>query len=190
MRKLIVFNHLSLDGYFVDGSGDMSWARAHDSDAEWNAFVAQNASGGGVLVFGRITYQMMASFWPTPLADQHVPVVAKQMNALKKIVFSRTLDKADWVNTTLIKDDLFAAVCKLKGEPGDTMVILGSGTIVSQLAQENLIDEYQIALNPVILGKGRTLIEGVTDKLHLKLTKSRTFQNGNVFLTYEPAPAK
>ena len=100
MRKLVVFNHVSLDGYFVDANGDMSWAKADHQDAEWNAFVAENASGGGVLVFGRITYELMIQYWPTPLAAQHNPAVAERMNNLPKVVFSRTLDTASWNNTT------------------------------------------------------------------------------------------
>lgn len=185
MRKLIVFNMVSLDGFFVDGKGDMSWAHKHD--AEWNEFVNQNASGSGVLVFGRITYELMASYWPTPMALQNSPVVAKGMNQMPKIVFSRTLEKVSWSNTKLVKGELAAEVRKLKNEPGPDMVILGSGSIVSQLAQQNLIDEYQIALSPIVLGKGRTMFESVKDKLALTLTKSRAFGNGTVFVCYQPA---
>jgi dihydrofolate reductase len=184
MRKLVVFNMVSLDGFFVDRKGDMSWA--HKNDAEWNAFVNENASGNGVLVFGRITYELMAGYWPTPMALQNSPVVAKGMNDMPKIVFSRTLDNASWSNTKLVKGDLAAEMRKLKKEPGPDMVILGSGSIVSQLAQQNLIDEYQIALSPIVLGKGRTMFEGVKEKLNLKLTKSRTFSNGTVFACYQP----
>jgi dihydrofolate reductase len=184
MRKLVVFNMVSLDGFFVDGQGDMSWA--HKNDAEWNAFVNENASGNGVLVFGRITYELMASYWPTPMALKNSPVVAKGMNDMPKIVFSRTLDNASWSNTKLVKGDLAAEMRKLKKEPGPNMVILGSGSIVSQLAQQNLIDEYQIALSPIVLGTGRTMFEGVKEKLNLKLTKSRTFGNGTVFACYQP----
>jgi dihydrofolate reductase len=184
MRKLIVFNMVSLDGFFVDGKGDMSWA--HKQDAEWNAFTSGNASGSGVLVFGRITYELMASYWPTPMALQNSPVVAKGMNEMPKIVFSRTLDKASWSNTKLIKGDLTTEVRNLKKESGPDMVILGSGSIVSQLAQQNLIDEYQLALIPIVLGKGRTLFEGVKEKLNLKLASSRTFGNGTVFARYQP----
>jgi dihydrofolate reductase len=185
MRKLVVFNMVSLDGFFVDGKGDMSWAHKHD--AEWNAFVNENASGSGVLVFGRITYELMASYWPTPMALQNSPVVAKGINDMPKIVFSRTLDKVSWSNTKLVKGELAAEVRKLKNEPGPDMVILGSGSIVSQLAQQNLIDEYQIALSPIVLGKGRTMFESVKDKLNLQLTKSRAFGNGTVFVCYQPA---
>jgi len=185
MRKLIVFNMVSLDGFFVDSKGDMSWA--HKNDAEWNAFVGENASGSGVLVFGRKTYELMASYWPTPIALQNSPVVAKGMNEMPKIVFSRTLDKASWNNTKLYKGDLATEVRKLKDESGPDMVILGSGSIVSQLAEQNLIDEYQLALSPIVLGKGRTLFETVKEKLNLKLAKSRTFGNGTVFVCYQPA---
>ncbi len=185
MRKLVVFNMVSLDGFFVDSKGDMSWA--HKNDAEWNAFVNENASGSDVLVFGRITYELMASYWPTPMALQNSPVVAKGMNDMPKIVFSRTLDKVSWNNTGLIKGDLAAEIRRLKQEPGPNMVILGSGSIVSQLAQQNLIDEYQIALSPIVLGKGRTMFEGVKEKMNLKLTKSRTFGNGTAFVCYQPA---
>jgi dihydrofolate reductase len=185
MRKLIVFNQASLDGYFVDATGDMSWA--HKDDPEWNAFASENASGGGGLLFGRVTYEMMASFWPTPPAMQMMPAVAKGMNESPKIVFSRTLEKASWNNTRLINGDIAVAVRKLKKETGPGIAILGSGSIVAQLAQAGLIDEYQIVMNPIVLGGGRTMFEGVEDKLHLKLTRSRTFKNGNVLLCYEPA---
>lgn len=186
MRKLIVFNHVSLDGYFVDANGDMSWAKADHQDAEWDAFVADNAKGGGVLVFGRITYEMMASFWPTPFAIESMPVVAAGMNSMPKVVFSRTLDQASWTNTKLVKSDMAAEIRKMKYESGDGMAILGSGSIVSQLTQEGLIDEYQVVVNPIVLGKGRTMFDGVKEKLSLKLTKTRAFGNGNVYLCYEP----
>jgi dihydrofolate reductase len=185
MRSLIVFNHVSLDGYFVDKKGDMRWA--HKQDPEWNEFVAGNARGGGVLLFGRVTYEMMASYWPTPMAAQNSPAVAEHMNNLQKVVFSRTLDKASWKNTKLVKGDLATEVRKMKQESGEGLVIMGSGTIVSQLAQEGLIDEFQIVVCPIVIGSGRTLFEGVTEKLNLKLTKSRTFDNGNVYTCYEPA---
>jgi len=174
---------VSLDGYFVDAGGDMSWA--HKDDPEWNAFASENASGGGELVFGRITYEMMASFWPTPQAMQMMPAVAEGMNKSPKIVFSRTLDQAPWNNTRLIKGDIAAQMRKLKEETGPGLAILGSGSIVSQLAQAGLIDEYQFVTNPIVLGGGRTMFEGVKEKLRLRLIDSRTFKNGNMLLRYE-----
>jgi dihydrofolate reductase len=184
MPRLVVFNQVSLDGYFTDQNGDMSWA--HKDDAEWNAFAADNAKGGGVLVFGRITYELMASFWPTPIAMENFPAVAEGMNSLPKVVFSRTLDKASWKNTKLVKSGMAAEIRKMKKEPGKDMTILGSGSVVSQLAQAGLIDEFQVVMNPIVLGKGRTMFEGVKQKLTLKQTKTRTFGNGNVLLCYEP----
>jgi dihydrofolate reductase len=188
MRKLLVFNHVSLDGYFADRNGDMSWAKADHQDPEWDAFVAGNASGGGALVFGRITYQMMAGFWPTPLAMEMMPVVARAMNRMPKIVFSRTLDTASWSNTTVVTGDIIAAVRRLKSESGPGMTILGSGSIVAQLAPAGVIDEYQVVVNPLALGKGRTMFDGLTDTLALKLSRTHAFDNGNVLLCYEPRP--
>ena len=186
MRKLVVFNHVTLDGYFVDMNGGMSWAYSGNDDAEWNAFVADNASGGGQLLFGRITYELMASYWPTQAAIQNNPIVAEGMNSMPKVVFSRTLDKVSWSNTKLVKGDIASEIRKMKKEPGKGMAILGSGSIVSQLAPEGLIDEYQVVVNPVVLGQGRTMFDGIKEKLNLRLTKMRTFGNGKVFLCYEP----
>src|SRR5205823_12419500 len=116
MRRLVVFNSVTLDGYFAGRNGDLSWA--HKDDPEWNAFVAGNARGGGPLLFGRVTYDMMVSFWPTPAAAKSFPEVAKGMNSAQKIVFSRTLDKVSWNNTKLVKGDLAAEVRKLKKGSG------------------------------------------------------------------------
>jgi len=185
MPRLMVFNQVSLDGYFTDRNGDMSWA--HKDDPEWTACASENAKGGGTLLFGRKTYEMMANFWPTKAAFEQMPAVAKGMNDMQKVVFSRTLDKATWKNTKLVKGDLVTEVGKMKKAPGADMVILGSGTIVSQLTQAGLIDEYQLVVDPVVLGEGRTLFEGVKDKLNLKRTNARTFGNGNVVLTYQRA---
>jgi dihydrofolate reductase len=184
MPKLVVYNAVSLDGYFTDANGDMSWA--HKRDPQWQAFVSENASGGGQLLFGRITYDLMASFWPTPLAAQSNPIVVERMNSMRKFVFSTTLDKVSWNNTTLLKGDLTTEVRKLKQEPGPNMVIMGSGSVVAQLADAGLIDEYQIVLNPLVVGNGRTLFEGVKNKLPMKLARSRAFDNGNVVLFYQP----
>jgi dihydrofolate reductase len=186
MRKLSAFIQVSLDGFYADASGDMSWAHKGPDDVEWNAFVSANASGGGELVFGRVTYEMMASFWPTPQALQIMPVVAERMNNLPKVVFSKTLAEATWNNTRLLKSDLAAEVKKLKAEPGPDMAILGSGSIVSQLAAAGLLDELQLVINPLALGSGRSLFSSLTQRLDLKLTRSRTFNNGNVMLCYAP----
>ena len=184
MRKLLVFNSVTLDGYFTDQNGDMSWAHKQD-DPEWNAFTAENAESGGELLFGRVTYELMASFWPTPAAAQMLPEIAENMNKAPKVVFSRKMDKASWNNTRVIKGDLAEEIRKLKEAPGDGLVLMGSGTVISQIALKGVIDEYQMVVNPLALGKGRTMFDGIEDKLNLTLTSTRAFQNGNVLLTYK-----
>lgn len=185
MRRLTVFEHVSLDGYFVDGQGDMRWAYRPEPDPEWDAYVAGNASGNATLVFGRVTYAMMASYWPTPIAMQQQPKVAQRMNALDKLVFSRSLENADWQNTRLVKGDGVAEMRKLKQGRGERMVILGSGSLVAQFAAAGLIDDYQLVVNPRAIGTGRTLFDGLRQHLGLKLIKTRAFNNGNVVLNYE-----
>ena len=185
MQRLISFTQVTLDGYFTGRNGDLGWAYEGQQDAEWNGFVAGNASGGGQLLFGRITYELMASYWPTPAALERDPAVAEGMSKLPKVVFSRTLNKVSWDNTRLVKGDLATEVRRMKQEPGEGMVILGRGSIVSQLTQAGLIDEYQIVVKPVALGEGRTMFDGLKQKLALKLTKTRAFTNGNVLLCYE-----
>jgi dihydrofolate reductase len=184
MRRLVAFENVTLDGYFAATDGDIGWAHGVP-DPEFDAFVADNASGGGQLLLGRKTYELMAGYWPTPSASQQAPMVAERMNQLPKVVFSRTMDTVSWSNTKLVKGDLPAAIRRMKNESGPGMAILGSGSLVSQLAQEGLIDEYQLVVNPVVLGKGRALFDGIMARLGLKLTGSRVFRNGKVFLCYE-----
>ncbi len=186
MRKISVFNSVSLDGFFTDANSAMDFAHNTRPDAEWDAFVSGNASGGGILLFGRITYEMMAGYWPTPLAAQQMPVVAERMNNMPKIVFSRTMEKALWHNTKLVNGDIIRETQRMKDEPGEDMTILGSGSIVSQFTSHGLIDEFQIVVVPVVLGKGRSLFEGITGQVNLQLIHSQPFMNGNVVLTYIP----
>jgi dihydrofolate reductase len=182
MRKLSVFNLMTLDGYIAGQGGDISW---HNVDEEFQELAKQASNSGNTLLFGRVTYELMASFWPTPEAIRNDPVVAAGMNKSEKIVFSRTLDKADWNNTRLVKDDMLGEIQKLKQQSGKGLTVLGSGSIVSQLAQHGLIDEYQILINPVVIGKGKTMFSGIKHKLSLKLTQTRTFGNGNILLSYQ-----
>lgn len=185
VRKLMVFNQVSLDGYFADIQSDVGWA--HSRDAEWNDFASDNARGGGTLVFGRVTYQMMERFWQTPEGQAANPEVAHQMTALPKVVFSKTLLAPTWANTRAIRGDITTEMQKLKRESGPDMVIMGSGTIVAQLTDARLIDSYQIVLIPVVLGAGRTMFDGISQRLSLALKGTRSFKNGNVVLDYEPA---
>jgi dihydrofolate reductase len=187
MRKLSIFESVTLNGYFSGPDGDMSWAHASSEDPEFQQFVRGNASVAGMLLFGRVTYQMMASYWPTPAAAQAEPVVAKGMNEAEKVVFSRTLEKVDWSKTTLVRGDVPDAVRTLKKQSGKDLVVLGSGTVVTPLVDAGLVDEYQLVVKPVVLGKGRTLFEGVKKHVALELTSSRSFGNGSVVLNYVPA---
>jgi dihydrofolate reductase len=149
--------------------------------------MAENARTDAALVFGRVTFDQMASFWPTPAGHAANPVVAERMTRVPKIVFSRTPREPSWANTTVLGGDVAAEVRRLKAAPGPDLVILGSGSIVAQLAEAGLVDEYQIVVNPVVLGRGRTLFEGVTHRVPLTLKRSRSFSNGNVVSWYEPA---
>jgi dihydrofolate reductase len=184
MPRLNMFNSVSLDGYFTDSSNDMSWAHAGGDDAEFQKFVAGNAKGESALMFGRVTYEMMAGFWPTPMAAQSMPEVAAGMNRARKYVFSRNLKKADWINTTVLNGDPVREIAKLKHADGPGLTILGSGSIVKQLVAAGLIDDYQLMVCPVILGSGRTLFGGIPGRPALKLANSRAFRNGKVFLHY------
>ncbi|MBI2496996.1 MAG: dihydrofolate reductase, partial [Opitutae bacterium] len=174
MRKLIMFNNVSLDGCFTDARGDMSWAHKDPQDKEWNDFTAANAGGRGTLVFGRVTYELMAGFWPTPMAKQMMPEVAAGMNRMPKVVFSRTLRQVTWENTRLMKGDLVTEMRKLKKSSDRDLVILGSGSLVAQLAPAGLIDEFRIVVAPLALGRGRTLFDGIKQRLPLKLAGTRT----------------
>jgi len=184
MPRLNMFNNVSLDGYFTDSNNGMSWAHAGADDPEVRDFTAGNAKGAGALVFGRVTYQMMAGFWPTPMAAQMMPEVAAGMNRAQKYVFSRSLQKTDWANTTVLNGDPAQEIARLKRENGPGLTVLGSGSIVKQLTAAGLIDDYQLMICPVILGGGRTLFEGNTGRPVLKLANSRVFKNGRVFLHY------
>lgn len=183
MRKVFVFNLVSLDGYFEGPNRDISW---HNVDAEFNEYAVDMLNSVDTLLFGRVTYELMASYWPTPDVMKDDPIVAERMNNLSKIVFSRTLDKAEWKNTRLVKDNIEEEIRNMQKQPGKDMAILGSGSIVSQFAQHGLIDEYRIMVNPVVLGGGNPLFKDIKDRLHLKLLKTKTFRNGNVLLYYEP----
>jgi dihydrofolate reductase len=186
MPNLHVFENVTLDGYFTGEDGDLSWAHARGGDdPDWNEFIAGNASGGGTLLLGRKTYEMMKVYWPTAEAKRDAPEVAEGMNRMKKVVVSRTLEDPEWSNTEILAGDLAEEVRKLKESADGDITILGSGSIVAQLAAEGLIDDYQVIVNPVVIGKGRSLFEGVEEPPNLKLKQTRAFKNGNVLLSYE-----
>ncbi|HZL20383.1 MAG TPA: dihydrofolate reductase family protein [Polyangia bacterium] len=180
MRKLRVFESISVDGYFTDAHGDMAWAHAGREDPEFGAWVGENASSGGELLFGRKTYQMMEAFWPTPLAAQQMPAVANGMNAARKYVASRTLQPT-WTNAQLLPGELIGAVRQLKAAGGPDLTVLGSGQVAAQLGAAGLVDGYQFVIIPVALGAGRTVF---TAGRQLRLVAQRAFRCGNVVVTY------
>ena len=184
MRKVIFFMLTSLDGYFEGPNRDINW---HNVDEEFNEFAVQQTGEFGALLFGRVTYELMEGYWPTESAKTDDPVVAGLMNSLPKIVFSKTLEKAEWNNTKLVKDNFAEEISKLKGQPGKDIAIFGSSDLTVSLTQLGLVDEFRIMVNPVVLGDGKPLFKGIKNKLDLKLTETRTFGNGNVLLYYEPA---
>ena len=180
MQKLRVFESISIDGYFADRDDGMSWAHAAPQDPEFNTWVSNNASGGGALLFGRKTYEQMASFWPTPEAARQMPAVAKGMNAAVKYVASRTI-KPTWTNTQLLHGELVNAVRELKNQPGAGITVLGSGSVAAQLGDAGLVDHYMFVIVPIALGGGRTVF---TKQASLALVEQRAFANGNVVVTY------
>ncbi len=183
MRRIITSNLVSLDGYLAGPGGDLSWHTVND---EFFGYAEDMLNSAGVLLFGRITYDLMASYWPTETVRKNDPVVAGKMNGLPKIVFSKTLEKAEWENTTLFNGDVEKNIRQLKEQPGKDIVILGSGTVVSALTQADLIDEYRFIINPVILGSGVYQFTGNVGRKKMELTDVKQFSTGVVILCYKP----
>jgi len=183
MRKVILFNMITLDGFFSGPNGEIDW---HNVDQEFNEFAIEQLSTAGGLIFGRVTYEVMASYWPTPLAIEDDPVVAGKMNSIPKFVFSRSLRSADWENTRLIHRDAAGEILNLKQQPGGDLFIFGSANLAASLTRQGLIDEYRLMLNPVVLGDGRPLFDELDERLSLRLIKTKVFASGNVLLTYQP----
>lgn len=184
MRKVTTFTFITVNGYFKGPKEDISW---HQHGGEESEYSAESLKSGNILLFGRVTYEMMASFWPSPVAKESFPIVAEGMNQAEKIVFSRTLKKASWKNTMLVKNNIVEEIKKMKQMPGKDMTLLGSGSILTQFAEQDLVDEYQFMLDPVALGAGTPLFKGIKHNLDLKLTGTRTLRSGTILLTYQPA---
>ena len=186
MRNIIVSNMVSLDGFYADPKDEIDWHVVSDE-----FFQDANALLDSVdtLLFGRITYQGMLSFWTSQDAITNDAIIASKMNERSKVVFSRTLNKVEWGkwdNAVLAKGDIGDAVRKLKQQPGKDMVIFGSGTIVAALAGLGLIDDYRIFVCPVALGSGKSMFDGLDHRVSLKLVKTKTYQSGVVCLFYQP----
>ena len=185
MGKLSVYNFVSVNGFFKGPNEDVSWAHQNVSKEE-NDFAEENAQSGAILLFGRKTYEMMVSYWPTPEAKKNALGIAEGMNKAEKIVFSKTLKKAEWDNTRIVMDNIEEEVKKLKTRQGKDITILGSGSIVNQLAEKGLIDEFQIMVHPVSISNGTPFLNGIGKKIELELTKTRAFKSGIVLHCYQP----
>jgi dihydrofolate reductase len=180
MRRVIVSNVVSLDGFFEGPNKEMDWIIL---DEEFFAYAKDMLRSAGTLLFGRTTYQHMAGYWPFAPKDE----IADYMNNLAKVVFSGTLEKAEWNNSRLVKTDAAEEVLRLKQQSGKDIVILGSATLASFLLQQGLIDEYRVILNPVLIGAGNPLFKGIKQTLRLKLQQTKLFASGVVVLYYQKA---
>jgi dihydrofolate reductase len=185
MRKVIMLNRVSLDGFFAGPNGEIyDW---FISDPEVDKAAHEMAQADTIL-FGRVTYQLFESVWPKVADDPNAPkearITANEVNKMTKVVFSNTLKEVTWENSKLFKGNLAEEVRKLKQGNGPDILIFGSGTIVKQLADEGLLDEYLFVLTPVILGAGKSLFKDVK-KFNLELLEARDFNSGNVLLHYK-----
>lgn len=184
MSKVIHQMMVTLDGYFAGPNGEVDW---HNVDEEFNEYAVDLLSSAEALLFGRVTYELMVNFWSTPYAKANDPITADYMNSLPKIVFSKTLNRVEWENTRLVKENIGDEISKLKKQAEKNLLLLGSSNLALSLHQLDLIDEYRIFLNPIVLGRGKTLFEGVQNTFKLKLLKTRTFRSGNVLMYYKTA---
>jgi dihydrofolate reductase len=184
MRKIIAFLVATVDGYYEGPNGEFDWPVV---DEEFNEFGLQQLDEVDTLLFGRVTYQGMAAYWPTPAAEQDDPRVAAKMNGLSKIVVSRTLHKAEWANTRIVSDDVAGELTRLKQQPGKDIAIFGSSDLTVRLLRVGLVDELRIMVHPVVLGAGKSLFRTADERISLKLSGTRTFRSGNVLLCYQPA---
>lgn len=186
MRKLVLFAHMSLDGFAGDKNGGLGFL---SYDQELQQYAEELVKTVGAPVYGKNTYHLMAGYWPTVLEDPnaggHSLEHAKWVQEIPKYVFSTTLPNADWNNTTLIKDNIVEEVNKLKQQPGKDLVIFGSPGLAKSLMGLGLIDEYKLTLHPVILGEGISLFDNRVQLSNLKLLGSKTLGSGVVTLHYE-----
>jgi dihydrofolate reductase len=181
MRKVILLVMVTLDGFF-DGPGEglekIDW---HHADEEWEDYSVEILSGADTLLFGRKTYEGFASFWPSQEGE-----VARLLNAIEKVVFSTTLTEVTWQGTRLVREHVPEAVAEFKAQPGKDIVVFGSADFAATLTQHGLIDEYRIAVNPVVLGEGTPLFKPHAGRRELRLLGTRIFRSGIVELRYAP----
>lgn len=185
MRKLVLFMHVSLDGFAADTDKGLGWI---SYDSELQQYADGIVSTVGSPVYGRLTYELMAGYWPgvlnNPNESEHSKAHAAWVDKVTKIVFSRTMKEAGWNNTIVINDNIAEEINKLKQQPGKDLVIFGSPGLAHSLMELDLVDEYQLTLNPVLLGSGIPAYENIKNKTNLKLVKATPLKSGVVGLHY------
>jgi len=185
MRKLVLFMHVSLDGFAADPNRGLDFL---SYDKELEQYAEELVKTVGSPVYGRITYQLMESYWPTvlkkPNASWHALEHARWVENVPKIVFSKTLTEVTWNNTRLIKDNIVEEVNKLKEQPGKDLAIFGSPGLASTFMNLGLIDEYKLTVHPIILGNGISAFTNNSRKNTLKLLESKTLKSGVITLHY------
>ena len=190
MGQLTAFTHVSVDGFFAGPKGEIDWFKSIKKSDDWDAYTHEQAKSGDTLVLGRTTYDQMKSYWPTPKARKDDPEMAEVVDQSPKIVFSKKMKKApeepNWKNITLLHQIDKKTIKKTKEQTKGPLTILGSGTIVRQLSDLGLIDEYMLVIVPIVLGEGKPLFDSVKQK-DLELLESRSFDNGVTVVRYKPA---
>jgi dihydrofolate reductase len=184
VRKLISFMAVTLDGYHEGPNGEFDWPNVDD---EFFEFSINQLDDIDTLLFGRVTYEMMAGYWPTPAALEDAPAVAERMNSVAKVVFSSSLESADWQNTELTSGDAAGVVSELKQRPGKYLALFGSPSLTVSLLEEGVVDELRVMVNPILLGAGNSLFRTLNGRIPLELRQTTTFSSGNVLLVYRPA---
>ena len=181
MCKLIMWNLVTLDGFFEgQNSWEIDW-HEYAWGEELEQYAIEQSKSTDALVFGRVTYEGMAAYWPSEAGG-----IADFMNSVPKIVFSRTLEKAEWNNSRLVKGEAVAEIAKLKQRPGTNMFVFGSGNLSASLTEHGLFDEYNLCVVPVLLGNGNPLFKTSPRQQPMKLLEARPLQTGAVILRYQP----
>ena len=185
MRKIISFMHISLDGFVAGPNGEMNWIKV---DEELFDYVGKRIGETDTALYGRVTYQMMESYWPTagdaPNASKHDVEHSRWYKNANKIVISKTLKEEGLRRTKIISDNLSERINEIKQQTGSEIALFGSPSATHSLIQENLIDGYWLFVNPIILGQGIPLFKNIKEKTKLKLLTTRQFTSGVVELNY------
>lgn len=181
MRKITAFIFTSLNGYYQGTNGNIDW---HSNGPEEIEFAQNKLQEGKTLLFGRKTYEMMRNFWVSPMAYELFPAVALRINQAEKLVCSNTLQQTEWNNTSIISGDIIGQLKAMKETEGEDITLLGSGNLAKQLVEAELIDELELMIDPVLLGNGKTIFEGINRELHLQITEARLFRESGALLLY------